>query len=393
MDEHDRPELAEIFTGIYGNDTWDGGSGPGSVAENIRPYLEYVQHFIDSRAITSVVDCGCGDWQSTRLLDFSGVSYTGYDIVGSVVEANQQSYGSDNVEFRCADFSSEDLPEADLLICKDVLQHLPDEAVLRFLAQLPKFKYALLTNDLGPNAGRDETLRAGDYHFAPMDLTQPPFAVAGRQVMQLLDTKTTLLIERRDVGPIENPPRILLAILAKQKEAVLPLYLDCIEALDYPKSAISLYVRTNNNTDRTGELLKEWVDRVGSAYERVELDDSDVTDEVQQFDVHEWNALRFKVLAGIRQTSLQRAIDRDCDFYFTADVDNFVRPGVLRELVELDLPVVSPLLRHVDAANPYSNYHLRTDANGYYLDSPEYYALLHQHLRGVTEVDVAHCTY
>ncbi|MFL6107257.1 MAG: hypothetical protein ACJ72L_09855, partial [Marmoricola sp.] len=196
-----------------------------------------------------------------------------------------------------------------------------------------------------------------------------------------------------DVGPIENPPRILLAILAKQKEAVLPLYLDCIEALDYPKSAISLYVRTNNNTDRTAELLKEWVDRVGSAYERVELDDSDVTDEVQQFDVHEWNALRFKVLAGIRQTSLQRAIDRDCDFYFTADVDNFVRPGVLRELVELDLPVVSPLLRHVDAANPYSNYHLRTDANGYYLDSPEYYALLHQHLRGVTEVDVAHCTY
>jgi hypothetical protein len=36
--------------------------------------------------------------------------------------------------------------------------------------------------------------------------------------------------------------RVLLAVLAKQKEAVLRFYLSCIEALDYPKSSIVLYV-------------------------------------------------------------------------------------------------------------------------------------------------------
>ncbi|MFL6157915.1 MAG: methyltransferase domain-containing protein [Marmoricola sp.] len=392
MDQPERPELAEIFTGIYGDDTWDGGSGPGSFVENIRPYLDYVQTFLDARGITSVVDCGCGDWQSTRLLDFSGISYTGYDIVASVVEANQATYGADNIEFRCADFSVTDLPPADLLICKDVLQHLPDGAVLDFLPQLSKYKYVLLTNDLGPNADRDQTLAGGPYHFAPIDLTQPPFAVPGRQVLQILETKTTLLVERPEPLP-EPAPRITLAILAKQKEAVLPLYLDCIEALDYPKSAISLYVRTNNNTDGTAGLLRTWLDRVGPSYEHVVYDDADVTDEVQQFDVHEWNAVRFKVLAGIRQKSLQHATERGSDFYFTVDVDNFVRPGVLRELVRLDLPFVSPLLRHVDPANAYSNYHFRADDNGYYLECPEYYSLLHQQVRGTCEVDVAHCTY
>jgi hypothetical protein len=83
-------------------------------------------------------------------------------------------------------------------------------------------------------------------------------------------------------------PRVLLAILAKQKEKSLPLYLDCIERLDYPKSAISLYIRTNNSTDKTRELLEEWAAGVGNMYRGIEMDTTDVTDRVQDFKVHEW---------------------------------------------------------------------------------------------------------
>ena len=188
-------------------------------------------------------------------------------------------------------------------------------------------------------------------------------------------------------------PRIALAILAKQKEPVLPFYLDCIEALDYPKAAISLYVRTNNNTDRTPEVLREWLARVGAQYAHVEFDASDVAENVQQFGVHDWNALRFKVLAQIRQTSLQRTFERNCDFYFTADVDNFLRPHALRELVALNLPIVAPLLRHVDPANAYSNYHAAIDANGYFANCEEYQWILQQRVRGVVQLPVVHCTY
>src|SRR5439155_3364960 len=72
------------------------------------------------------------------------------------------------------------------------------------------------------------------------------------------------LIDQHKLAPqrplrsrLNGVPRVLVAILAKQKEPALPLYLDCIEALDYPKSSIVLYIRTNNNTDRTEQILRE----------------------------------------------------------------------------------------------------------------------------------------
>lgn len=194
----------------------------------------------------------------------------------------------------------------------------------------------------------------------------------------------------RDAAPM---PRVLLAILAKQKEPVLPFYLMCIEALDYPKEAIVLYVRTNNNTDRTAAILKEWLERVGPLYAAVEYDDADVAEPVQDFAVHEWNALRFKVLGRIRQDSLAATLRHDCDFYFVADVDNFLAPGTLRALVAANQPIVGPLLRHVDENNPYSNYHEKTDAAGYFANTEEYYWLLYRRVVGLCRVEVIHCTY
>lgn len=188
-------------------------------------------------------------------------------------------------------------------------------------------------------------------------------------------------------------PRVLLAILAKQKERVLPFYLLCIEALDYPKDAIVLHVRTNNNTDRTATILKEWISRVGDQYAAVEFDESDVAEPVQQFGVHEWNQLRFKVLGRLRYESMQRALQRGCDYYFVVDVDNFVKPNVLRDLISVDLPIVAPMLRHVDEKNPYSNFHEKIDRNGYFKNSEEYYWLLHRRVKGICQVPVVHCTY
>jgi hypothetical protein len=188
-------------------------------------------------------------------------------------------------------------------------------------------------------------------------------------------------------------PRILVAILAKQKEEFLPLYLECIEALDYPKSSIVLYIRTNNNTDGTERILREWLERVGVLYAGVELDADDVADPIEHFGAHEWNAQRFSVLARIRHLSLQRALGWRCDFYFVADVDNFVRPCTLHELVALNLPIVAPFLRSVGSGFLYSNYHAAVDADGYFRACDQYDWVLSRAVSGVLEVPVVHCTY
>lgn len=189
-------------------------------------------------------------------------------------------------------------------------------------------------------------------------------------------------------------PTVLLAVLAKQKELTLPLYLQCIDRLEYPKDRIVLWVRTNNSTDRTREILAEWIARVGAQYSAVEFDDTDVPEKVERFDVHEWNEERFSVLGRIRQASLRAAWEYRCDYYFVVDCDNYITPDTLTRLIALDLPIVAPMLINVDAnQNLYSNYHFHVDRNGYYLPSPEYDMLVTRRIRGVVEVGVVHCTY
>ena len=232
---------------------------------------------------------------------------------------------------------------------------------------LSNAKHAVAKLQPAPNLGS-----LGEEHFVQQHAPVPP-----RQLQPHL------------VGS----PRVLVAILAKQKEPSLPLYLECIEALDYPKSSIVLYIRTNNNTDGTERILREWVARVGHLYAGVEFDAEDVAVRVEQFGVHEWNATRFNVLGRIRNISLGRVPERDCDFYFVSDVDNFVRPNTLRELVALDLPIVAPFLRSIAPDSFYSNFHAEIDANGYYKNCDQYQWILNRWIRGVVEVPVVHCTY
>ena len=184
-----------------------------------------------------------------------------------------------------------------------------------------------------------------------------------------------------------SQPRVLLAILAKQKEAVLPFYLSCIEALDYPKGSIGLYVRTNNTEDRTVAILDGWLGRVGGDYARIERDASDVPG----VDAHE--ATSFRVRARLRQESIKYAARTGCAFYFVVDVDNFIRPHTLKSLVQSNLPIVAPLLRHADEREMYANYHAKIDDWGYHRSCEEYNWILAQRIKGLYQVPVVHSTY
>jgi hypothetical protein len=186
---------------------------------------------------------------------------------------------------------------------------------------------------------------------------------------------------------------VTIAILAKDKAHLLPMYLDLIERQTYPAASIKLYVRTNNNNDDTAQVLEKWLNRVGDRYSEVYFDASDVEQPVQQFRPHEWNAMRFQVLGKIRQESVEWAKARGTH-YFVADCDNFIVPQTLEALVNANVPVVGPLLRNGDDPRSlYANFHYCVDENGYYRQSPLYYEVLNGTVRGLIQVAVVHCTY
>lgn len=223
--------------------------------------------------------------------------------------------------------------------------------------------------------------------------TSKPPSLGSRATPDFISQHSEAILPRSLAKPSSGAPRVLLAILAKQKEKFLPLYLQCIENLNYPKSSIVLYVRTNNNRNETATLLQTWIDRVGHLYAGVDFDGNDVDVSVERYGAHEWNPERFAVLGKIRQESLLRTIERACDYYFVCDVDNFIRPDTLRELVSLGLPIVAPFLRSIEPRKYYSNYHAEIDVEGYYVDADPYYWIANRWVRGIVEVPVVHCTY
>ncbi|WP_128894131.1 glycosyltransferase family 2 protein [Longirhabdus pacifica] len=186
--------------------------------------------------------------------------------------------------------------------------------------------------------------------------------------------------------------KITIAILAKDKEHLLPYYLQCIENQTYPASKIKLYIRTNNNVDQTANVLKKWINKVAHRYDEIFYDDSDVNAKVEQYKPHEWNALRFQVLGKIRQDSIAWANQKHTH-YFTVDCDNFIIPNTLQRMYDTLLPVVGPFMKHDDATSSYSNYHFATCANGYFVDHPFYYKIQQQEIKGLIQVDVVHCAY
>lgn len=200
---------------------------------------------------------------------------------------------------------------------------------------------------------------------------------------------------------LEMDKEVLLVILAKDKERELPLFFECIKNQTYDKKLIHLYIRSNDNKDRTIEIIEEWLKENESYYASCFKDYSNVNSNLKNFKSHEWNGLRFSILGKIRQDSINYAIKKNLN-YFVVDCDNFLKPWVLEKMVRCNLEVVSPLLvipPHYRVSGRehgpmYSNFHFEIDSNGYYRDSYNRYSdVYHQVFKGYVECKVVHCTY
>lgn len=186
---------------------------------------------------------------------------------------------------------------------------------------------------------------------------------------------------------------VLLAILARNKEHVLKKYLWCIDNLDYDKKLITVYVNTNNNVDKTKEMLEEWMKKNADNYYRIIYENKDI-EKNPQTNPHHWPVERFKILAGIRNRSLEVAKECKVDYYFVVDCDNFIAPYTLKDMLAKDKPIIAPLLRSIpEPGDEYANFFYLATPNGYFKDHPDYYKILRGTMVGTFKVGVVHCTY
>lgn len=204
-------ELADVFASIYDERKWGGGSGAGSRPMSTIRYRYFLETFLDINKVRTVLDIGCGDWQFSRLIDWSRVKYLGLDVVASLVEANAARYGAENIRFAPMPSDFAELPAADLLIIKDVLMHLPLAHIQQFISIFPRFKFCLVSNDFWwKEQAHQLNIDIKPGGIRPIDLSAPPFSVCGAYVfehMKQSDRKLFRTFLVTGIGQVDARPR------------------------------------------------------------------------------------------------------------------------------------------------------------------------------------------
>ena len=94
--------------------------------------------------------------------------------------ANRAAFGGPNIRFEQADLSTHPaFPACDLILCKDVLQHLSNGRVSAILSKCVAARRALITNDYHP-----ENSDCRDGETRPLDVRAPPFGFSSRPVLR-----------------------------------------------------------------------------------------------------------------------------------------------------------------------------------------------------------------
>lgn len=162
---------SEKFNKVYTESHWGYKSGPGSDPDFAKVWIDIVNSFLEKNDVSSVIDVGCGDWRIGKRLKLDGKDYTGVDI-SSVILEETDSNSSENIKFIQDDFETMDIHDADLVIIKDVLQHLPNSSIYNIVNKIMrKSRYALFCDDLLESNNIDDVY-AG---YRPIDLCSSPF--------------------------------------------------------------------------------------------------------------------------------------------------------------------------------------------------------------------------
>lgn len=214
--------IKEVFTSIYEQNQWGGTgdeycSGSGSSELHASRYAAVVKSLIEKRGIAIVVDLGCGNFVVGRALRTDGVKYIGIDIVDGLIRRNQEAYGDANTSFLCLDMVMDQLPDGDLCLIRQVLQHLSNSQIASVLQKTKKYRCVLVTEHYPapfvkcrPNLDKPHGPDTRIYDDSAVYLDQPPFNVHPNQITLVsdLDAQTYLVHkgERLRMFLIENEP-------------------------------------------------------------------------------------------------------------------------------------------------------------------------------------------
>ena len=155
--------LKEIFQDVYTNWRFGGWphskSGGGSTLEETEVLRLQIRRLVQEKNIKSVVDLPCGDFNWMKEIVYGFESYTGCDIVPEII-ADNQKYSNSIIKFVELDATKDQIPDADLLIVRDLLGHLSLEDGKKVIQNILNSKCKYLLSTTWFNLNTDEYFKS-----------------------------------------------------------------------------------------------------------------------------------------------------------------------------------------------------------------------------------------
>jgi hypothetical protein len=169
--------LQQRFERIYATNLWsdpETRSGVGSTLDSTRAIRAELPKALRKLEARVLLDAPCGDFSWMQHVDLSGIDYIGGDIVPSIVERNQRLHASASRRFVQLDLTRDDLPAADVLLCRDCLVHLSYANIAAVMASIARSgtRYVIITSFPGRNDNYDVV----DGDWRALDFQAPPFS-------------------------------------------------------------------------------------------------------------------------------------------------------------------------------------------------------------------------
>ena len=208
----------EVFTEIYDKGKWGASvsgfcSGAGSSTESVmRPYVQMITEYLQSAGRgKTVVDLGCGDLEiGKRLIPWCS-RYIGVDVVPALIGKHALACWGEHVRFLCLDIVGEELPDGDICLLRQVLQHLSNQQIAAVLPKLRKYEVTFITEhypsrDVGVIPNKDivhgSRVRAHEGSGAYFD--KPPFNIPPHCLEMVLEVPGVGLAGEHDQGVIRT---------------------------------------------------------------------------------------------------------------------------------------------------------------------------------------------
>jgi hypothetical protein len=174
-DEFAGKDLASAFAHIHDTNLWGGHSvsGLGSAASETTVLRQAIPELLRALDARSLLDVPCGDFSWLSTVDLGPIDYTGADIVQALVLENEATYPHPRRRFVQLDLTSDPLPRADVVLCRDCLVHLSHANVLKSLANLKRSGSAYLLTTTFLDHDEYEDIENGDWRL--LNLQRPPF--------------------------------------------------------------------------------------------------------------------------------------------------------------------------------------------------------------------------